>query len=162
MDADAVEGFTRTVDEAAARLLACSEAEASRVPAPGKWSKKEIIGHLIDSAVNNHVRFVRAQASHDLVFDGYDQDEWVRVQRYRDRGWTDLVRLWQGYNHHLAAVMAAADAAVLMRPRSRHNLDEIAFKPVPRETPATLDYMMRDYIVHLEHHLRQALPNLNV
>src|SRR6185436_18687564 len=99
----------------------------ARAPAPGKWSKKEIIGHLIDSAANNHARFVRAQATDDLVFDGYDQDEWVRVQRYRERPWRDLVGLWQAYNHHMASLMASADPAARDRPRARHNLEEIAF-----------------------------------
>ena len=51
---------------------------------PGKWSPREIIGHLIDSASNNHQRFVRALFQDDLVFPGYDQDAWVAAQAYRD------------------------------------------------------------------------------
>src|SRR5262245_53778773 len=146
-----------TVDHSATRLLGISDKEAAQSPSPDKWSKKEIIGHLIDSAANNHARFVRAQTSADLVFDGYDQDEWVRVQRYRDRPWKELVELWQRYNHHIAFVMAATDETVLARPRSRHSLDTIAFKTVPSSQPATLEYLMIDYVDHLEHHLRQIL-----
>ena len=144
-----------TVDQAATRLLAFSDSEAGRVPAPGKWSTKEIIGHLIDSAANNHGRFVRAQSSPDLVFDGYEQDEWVRVQRYRERPWKGLVELWQHYNHHIAFVMAGTDEAALTRPRGRHSLDTMAFKAVPSTQPVTLEYLMIDYVDHLEHHLRQ-------
>jgi len=144
-----------TVDQAATRLLQISDEEAGRHPSPGKWSKKEIIGHLIDSAANNHGRFVRAQGSPDLVFDGYDQDEWVRVQRYRDRPWKDLVELWQRYNQHIASVIAATDDKALARLRSRHSLDMIAFKAVPSTQPVTLEYLMIDYVDHLEHHLRQ-------
>ena len=88
-----LDDFRRTVDRAAERLLAVSDADAGRSPAPGKWSKKEIIGHLIDSAANNHGRFVRAQLQEDLIFLGYDQDAWVRLQHYRERSWNDLVRL---------------------------------------------------------------------
>lgn len=157
MDDEFLSDFRRTVDEAAARLLGCADEEAGKAPAPGKWSKKEIIGHLIDSAAHNHVRFVRAQATDDLVFDGYDQDEWVRVQRYRERPLADLVRLWHSYNHHLANVMAVTEPSALERPRPRHTLDSIAFRPIDRARPATLDFFMRDYVDHLKHHLRQTL-----
>jgi hypothetical protein len=149
--------FRQTVDVAASRLLAYTDEEASRVPAAGKWSKKEIIGHLIDSAANNHARFVRGQSIDHLVFEGYDQEAWVRVQRYRERPWRDLVALWQVYNHHIAGVMEAVDPAVLTASRPRHSLDRIAFETVPADRPATLEYLMRDYVLHLEHHLRQAL-----
>src|SRR6266498_1695508 len=109
MDAAFLADFRRTIDRAAERLAAVSDREAARSPAPGKWSKKEIVGHLIDSAANNHGRFVRAQLQEELVFPGYDQDAWVRVQRHRDRSWSDLIRLWQAYNHQIAFVMESAD-----------------------------------------------------
>jgi DinB family protein len=158
MDAAFLADFRHTVDSAAARLLALSPAQASARPAPDKWSPKEIIGHLIDSASNNHGRFVRAQLHDDLIFAGYEQDGWVRVQGYQDRPWADLVLLWQAFNHHLAHVMASTDAGALVRPRARHNLDALAWRPVDSAQPATLDYFMRDYVDHLKHHLRQALP----
>ena len=155
MDPDFLDDFRKTVDDASRLLLAFSETEAARRPAPGKWSRKEIIGHLIDSACNNHGRFVRAQLQEDLVFPGYEQDDWVRVQRYQECTWPDLVRLWQAYNHHILAVMATADMAALLRPRTRHNLDRLAWKPVSASAPVTLDFFMRDYVEHLKHHLRQ-------
>jgi len=157
IDAAFLDDFRRTVDRAAERLLAFSDADASRPPTPGKWSRKEIIGHLIDSASNNHSRFVRAQLQDDLVFPGYQQDDWVRVQRYQKQPWGDLVRLWHAYNHQIANIMEAADANAVARPRIRHNLHEIAFKAVPASVPATLGYFMHDYVAHLEHHLRQTL-----
>ena len=67
MDAAFFAAFRRTIDRAAERLGTFSDSEAGRPPAPGKWSKKEIVGHLIDSAANNHSRFVRAQLQEDLV-----------------------------------------------------------------------------------------------
>jgi hypothetical protein len=158
MDAAFLDDFRQTLDRAAQQLLLFSDATASVHPAPGKWSKKEIIGHLLDSASNNHGRFVRAQLQDDLVFPGYDQDEWVRVQRYQDRRWVDLVRAWHAYNHQIASVMEAADEDALTRRRVRHNLHELAWQTVPPSEPATLDYFMRDYVGHLKHHLEQALP----
>ena len=158
MDAAFLDDFRQTLDRAAQRLLMFSDADASAHPAPGKWSKKEIIGHLLDSASNNHGRFVRAQLQDDLVFPGYDQDAWVRVQRYQDRRWADLVRAWHAYNYQIANIMEAADREAVMRQRVRHNLHELAWKAVPASEPATLDYFMRDYVDHLKHHLSQAMP----
>ena len=149
--------FTRTVRESAGQLLTMSDADASVARAPGKWSRKEIIGHLIDSAANNHARFVRAQRTDHLVFEGYDPDAWVHAQRYNELPWADLVALWRQYNLHLASVMASADPEASDRPRQRHNLDQVAFRRISRDEPATLTYFMRDYVAHLEHHLRQAL-----
>lgn len=146
-----------TIDDSGRRLSALSEEESARRPAPNKWSTKEIVGHLIDSAANNHQRFVRARFQADLVFPGYDQDAWVRAQRYQDANWPDLVELWKRYNSHIAHVMESTPASDRLRPRARHNLHELAWKAVPESWEATLDYFMRDYVGHLKHHLAQAL-----
>lgn len=154
---DVLEDFRRTVESAAERMLLMSE-EQSRVPrADGKWSAKEIVGHLIDSASNNHQRFVRAQFTDEMVFPGYEQEEWVRVQRYQDEPWPLLVQLWKAFNLHLAHVMACAPEEVRRRLRPRHNLNRIAWQTVAEDEPSTLEYFMRDYIAHLKSHLRQVL-----
>ena len=152
-----IDDFRSLVEQSAAVLLTISEADSERRPAPGKWSPKEILGHLIDSASNNHQRFVRAQFQDDLVFAGYDQDAWVAAQKYQDTRWLALVNLWRAYNLHLARVMAATPEAVRVRKTRRHNFHEIAWKTVPHYEPATLDYFMRDYVDHLRHHLGQIL-----
>lgn len=144
-----------TVETQAERLRAISDADAGRRPAPDKWSPKEIVGHLIDSASNNHQRFVRAQFRDDLVFDGYSQEEWVTVQRYAEAPWLELIELWRSYNMHLARVMAAVPPAVRDRPVVDHNFDQIAWRTVPAGQATTLDYFMADYVGHLEHHLAQ-------
>ena len=154
----AAQRLTDAVERATPRLLALSDAAAGTPPAQGKWSPKEVIGHLIDSASNNHGRFVRAQFSDDLVFAGYEQDEWVAAQRYADAPWNDLVALWRGFNLHLARVMASTPEEIARKPRAAHNLDTIAFVAVPRDQPATLAYFMADYVDHLEHHLAQIFP----
>lgn len=144
-----------TVQRAAPALLALPAEAAARRPAPGKWSPKEIIGHLIDSASNNHGRFVRAQFEDHLEFAGYDQERWVAAQRYQDADWPELVALWRQFNLRLAQVMASIPAEVRGRERARHNLQERAFRPLPPGNPATLDFLMEDYVEHLKHHLAQ-------
>jgi hypothetical protein len=141
--------------ESLPRLQRLTEAEAGRQPRPGKWCPSEIIGHLIDSASVNHQRFLNARVKDDLVFAGYDQDELVAAQNYREAPWSELVMLWHAYNLHIARVMEAIPVSERERPRTRHNLDEIAWQTVPRNQPATLDYLMSDYVGHLKHHLAQ-------
>ncbi|GAC1418009.1 MAG: DinB family protein [Gemmatimonadaceae bacterium] len=151
-----VEALRRAIHDATPVLQGMSE-EASRLrPGPGKWCPREVIGHLIDSASNNHQRFVRAQFQEDLIFSGYEQDAWVSLQRYRDAPWNELITLWRSFNLHIARIMEAVPKDERIRLRARHNLDELAWKPVPPELPATLDYFMSDYVAHLEHHLRQV------
>lgn len=152
---DYITDLCDTVDRAAVELLEVSAEAASVRPAPGRWSAKEIVGHLIDSAANNHQRFVRARWQDDLVFAGYDQDAWVEAQRYQAAPWPDLVALWRDYNRQLARVMAAVPAAVRFREHRRHNLHEIAWQVVPAGETVTLDYLMSDYVGHLHHHLGQ-------
>ncbi|HYP00272.1 MAG TPA: DinB family protein [Pyrinomonadaceae bacterium] len=155
---DVLEDFRRTIETNAARLGALDEAEVrrrARDGGGGAWTPKEIVGHLIDSAANNHARFVRAQFTDDLVFDGYEQEQWVQAQRYNEESWPLLVALWKNYNLHLLHVMAAAPEATLRQPRTRHTLDKIAWQAVDAGQPATLEYLMTDYIGHLKSHLRQ-------
>jgi DinB superfamily len=152
---DYVDDLRQTVTRTAAALAAVSDEAAARRPAAGKWSAKEIIGHLVDSAANNHQRFVRAQFQDDLVFSGYAQDAWVAVQAYQDAPWRDLLVLWREYNLHLARVMERVPEAVRLRVRHRHNLHQLAFQAVPEDQPTTLEYFMRDYVAHLHLHLTQ-------
>jgi hypothetical protein len=150
----------RVVTRAAERLRRMTNEEAVQPRQPGKWSPAQIIGHLVDSASNNHQRFVRARFRPGLRFDGYEQDVWVDAQHYASAPWSDLVDLWTAFNLHLARVMATTPEDVLRMPRRDHNLDVLAWEPVPAEEPTTLEYFMRDYVGHLKHHLRQIDPDL--
>lgn len=154
---DSATRLRAAVDAGARDLAALTDAESARRPAPGRWSPREVIGHLIDSASNNHGRFVRALSQDDLVFPGYAQDGWVEAQRYAEAPWGELVALWAAFNRHLARVMDAMPTDARTRPRARHNLDQIAFRTLPSGAPATLEWFMADYVDHLEHHLRQVL-----
>jgi DinB family protein len=150
-----LEDFRTTIERAENRLLSISEQESQIPRAEGKWSPKEIIGHLIDSATNNHQRFVRAQFDDNLSFSGYEQEEWVRVQGYIQEPWPQLVQLWKHYNLHLLHVMSMVPEQTRTKPRSTHNLDQIAWKTIAKNETVTLDYFMRDYVAHMKNHLGQ-------
>ena len=153
--AEVATDLRRTVDSATERLKAIPSDRAREPAAAGKWSAQEIIGHLVDSASNNHGRFVRAQLGDDLFFPGYDQAAWVSVQQYSAADWSELIALWRTFNSHIAHVVERIPQDVATQPRAYHNLDEIAWKTVPREQPATLEYFVRDYVAHMKHHLAQ-------
>lgn len=123
----------------------------------GKWSPREIIGHLIDSASNNHQRFVRAQFTDDLVFAGYEQEGWVRVQGYQEEDWSGLLELWKLYNKHIHRVMSLVPEDTRTKPRYKHNLHQIASDKLSENEPVTLEWFMRDYVDHMKKHLAQIL-----
>lgn len=145
-----------TIDDAERWLSRLPDATIRWKPSPTAWSIKEIIGHLVDSAANNHQRFVRAETQDDLVFPGYEQEHWVRAQQYDDAPFSELLALWTSYNRHLARVMTAVPAHIRERRHTRHNLHQIGWRPFAAENPATLDDLMHDYVLHLEHHLTQV------
>jgi hypothetical protein len=147
--------FQTTVETATGRLLAIPEAESARVRFDGQWSARQVLGHLIDSAANNHPRFVRAQVIDHLVFEGYDQEQWIKIQHYQQASWPLLVQLWKSYNLHLLHVVAGIPEAVLKQPRTRHSLDRIAWQTVSASEPVTLEYLIRDYLGHMQDHLKQ-------
>jgi hypothetical protein len=144
--AAAIDRLAVLLEEVPARLLAVSEAQASAPVAGMRWSRKELVGHLIDSAGNNHQRFVRSQYQTEMSFPRYVQDEWIAAQGYRDRPWSELVELWRLYNRHLLHVMRRVPPAAF------GNVCVVA-----ADEPSTLWHHMTDYVVHLEHHLQQAL-----
>lgn len=153
---DYVRDLETTVEDTMAWLATLSETAVRWRPKPAAWSTKEILGHLIDSAANNHQRFVRAAQQDDLVFPGYEQDYWVRVQGYASAPWHDVITLWGAYNRHLARVMALVSDDVRFRRHDRHNMHVLGWQPYAADQPASLDDLMRDYVLHLKHHVSQA------
>lgn len=136
-------------------LLLATDQQVSMKPAPNKWSPKEILGHLIDSASNNHGRFVRAQSTDTLFGETYDQETWVEVQEYQMLNWQELLITWRQLNMQIAYLMHITEEDVRYNPRTKHNLHEIAFQDFQENEPATLGAFMEDYVIHLRHHLGQ-------
>ena len=132
------------VDRAAEHLRSLGEADVTRSRGAGKWVRKEILGHLIDSAANNHQRFVRAQFADPFLWPGYDQQGWVSLHRYRERPWAELVDLWVALNRQVAVAIEAVPPEQLQ-----------TSCVIGAREPASLEWWMRDYLRHLKHHLGQ-------
>ncbi len=154
MPEDTANELIKIVDTTAQKLKTLDEVLVREKPAPNKWSIQQVLGHLVDSAVNNHHRFVRAQEVDVFIFPKYEQDSWVSVQDYNASSWVELIELWRLYNRHLVQVIK----------RVPHEKLEVECRIGPYE-PVTLGYLIEDYLVHLKHHLRQiedriaALPD---
>ena len=132
------------IAEIPGRFRQFSEEEANTPPAPGKWSKKEILGHLIDSANNNHSRFVRGQFQAEPVnLIKYSQDEWVSLQDYREEDMETIVKLWEAYNRHIAHVISGM-------PEDKYKV----LWDAGGDEPVTMEWLIKDYVDHMEHHFK--------
>jgi DinB superfamily len=127
-------------------LSRISEQEAAAKPSARAWSKKEELGHLIDSAANNHVRFVAASLQPSFHGVGYEQDAWVERHGYNDMPWADIVDFWRRYNHFLVALVR------------RIPEDRLDTPCVLGDSPAvTLRFLIEDYQLHMQHHIDHIL-----
>jgi hypothetical protein len=140
--------FERILDESSKKLLRYSEDEAGKKPVPEKWSKKEILGHLVDSAANNHQRFVRMQIENNLQMPSYEQDQWVAVQHYNTISWNELIRFWETYNYHLLHILWNINPSKLLNTAT-----------IGSHAEMTLEFIIEDYVGHLKHHLEQIIVN---
>ena len=138
--------LTNILDTVPACLAQITDSDAALKTGPDRWSKKEILGHLIDSAGNNHQRFVRAQLAPHVDFLRYEQESWVVAQSYGTEPWTDLVNLWVAFNRHLLHLLKTMPESALPH--------EISIGGTP---PMTLVALIEDYVRHLDHHLDQIL-----
>lgn len=140
------EKIRETVLAVKPELLKISEDTASKKETPNKWSKKEILGHLIDSASNNHQRFVRAVQNAAMDFPPYNQNQWVEAQHYNEINWLDLVELFSQYNFHLSRIIDFLPSEALNNPCN-----------IGKENPVTLKFVIEDYLRHLKHHLEKIV-----
>src|ERR1022692_2195580 len=125
------------------RLEKLSRETAENKPTPSTWSPKEELGHLLDSAANNHQRIVRAQLEDNPATPGYAQSAWVAVHAYQRRDWRELIELWQALNRQLlAAAEAVPDSAWSRR------------LTVAGSGPQTPPFVFDDYLTHMLHHLQ--------
>ncbi|KQL48464.1 hypothetical protein AN963_01235 [Brevibacillus choshinensis] len=123
--------------------------QTTKSPVPEKWSPLEILGHLCDSAINNLGRFIRAQTEQPYHIVPYKQNEWVSNQAYQERPVEEIVQLWIGLNQSVLHVMKT------MPPdKGQHRCE------VPDGTTVTLEWLMADYVDHLEHHLGQICKGI--
>jgi len=127
-----------------AALLAVPEILADTPWRAGGWTRKQIVGHLCDSAANNRQRFVRASIDGKYAGPGYAQDAWVEVHGYADQSWEMLLRWWQVEHEILKSVVARIPCERMGTACT-----------VGDDAPVTLQFLIEDYIAHQQGHLKQ-------
>ncbi|OAB38246.1 metal-dependent hydrolase [Paenibacillus macquariensis subsp. defensor] len=124
-----------------------SELEVSERPLPHKWSKKEILGHLCDSAINNLERFIKIQYEHQLfVLTPYDQVQWVDIQDYQEISIEEIINLWCNLNKKISRVIAKIPNEKL-----------VYLCDIGNNQLKTLELLIQDYLEHMEHHLSDQI-----
>jgi hypothetical protein len=142
----------RLIEDEYNLLLALPEERAGVRPgADTTWSPKEELGHLIDSAINNHVRFVCAASQPEFHGASYAQNAWVLAHGYQEMPWLTIVPLWLQYNALLAVVLARIPD---------EKLQTLCY--VGSGAPVTLKYLAEDYVVHARHHIDHLLGRAHV
>ncbi len=138
------------IDRLPARLQALPSDKVEHKPAPGAWSAKEELGHLLDSAANNHQRIVRTQLEDNPAMPNYDGDAWVALHRYQDRDWHSLIERWAALNRQLLAAAEAVPDSAWSRTCT-----------IADSKPLTLQFVFDDYIDHMVQHLRHMGVNVD-
>lgn len=141
--------FAAVIEAGQKRLVEISAADSTQRPAAGGWSKREELGHLVDSAINNYARVIRTQQEDDPTLPGYQQDAWVERQGYQERDWKELIALWTALNQHLLHAARRVPPAALTRTCT-----------VGKDPKCTLAFLIEDYVDHMVHHLEHIGVNV--
>jgi hypothetical protein len=131
------------LDQVPSRLEQLSPKQVELKPAPSKWSPKEELGHLLDSAANNHQRIVRTQLEDKPAMPGYDGNRWVELHAYQRRNWRELIELWSSLNQQLLVAAEAVPESSWLRTCT-----------IADSEPLTLKFVFEDYLDHMGHHLQ--------
>lgn len=141
-----------TIEREHPHLRAVTDEQAAVHPdGPASWSPKQELGHLIDSAANNHIRFVRAALEPEYRGTGYAQNAWVDLHGYQDMPWHSILILWLQLNDLLASLIARI-------PENR--METQCF--IGSAPPVTLAFLIEDYILHMQHHVDHMLKRERV
>ena len=140
------ERLRTAIAEAEPKLRAISEASATTRAGGGDgWSHKQELGHLIDSATNNRARFINAALAGKYAGPSYDGDGWVALGGYAEMSWSEVVGLWTALNRALAVLVERIPADRLSAPCR-----------IGDGNPVTLEFVIADYIDHMQHHLEHV------
>lgn len=141
---DIIERFALLIENGVERLRVMDDDASEQRPRPEGWSAKETLGHLVDAASNCHQCLARGQLDEILAFPDYDHRAWIRIQRYQDEPWEELIELWKSYNWHLIHVITCM---------SEQRLKTTCL--VGRNKPIPLSKLVVDYVEHVDYFLKK-------
>ena len=145
------------VAQVADELFELGDTQMSKVRKAGGWSRKQILGHLIDSSIVNHKRIIESQLTDSIYFKGYAHQQWVELQGYQQMDWEEIVTLWCALNMQLCTIVERIPSETIDKMHVDHSYHETAFNALAADEPSTLGYLIADYFAHLQYHLDQIL-----
>jgi hypothetical protein len=131
------------------KLSAIDGETFSAKPQPQKWSKNEVLGHLVDSAQNNLRRFICAQYEARPPQILYKQDFWVSANGYVNYWQADIIGLWRLVNLQICHVLENMP---------EENYQQLCSTSPDPDYTQTLEWLAADHVKHLKHHLNQIIP----
>lgn len=143
-----VEDLLQVVERYSEKFGHISELEFLFSPSPEKWSRKEVLGHLIDSAQNNLRRFITGQYEQSPPRILYEQDFWVQASGYRDVPAKDLIQMWKLMNEQIARVLINMPAGNYSRQCDTGH---------QKSNLRSLEWLAEDYVRHMKHHINQII-----
>ena len=147
---EVTEELKRIVSDFSAKISSIPEMDFAAKPLPNKWSKKEVLGHLIDSAQNNMRRFICGQYESIPPHIVYEQDFWVSANAYGQAKSEHVIQLWQLINDRLVDVLNTMPPA---------NYKKNCNTGRTSEQLHSIEWLAEDYVKHMKHHLNQIIPN---
>ncbi len=136
--------FSARLASAEADLRVITEVEAVEPYKKEAWTRKQVLGHLIDSAINNHVRFVTAALDGEYTGPAYHAQGWVEMHDYANMLWSELLDLWRAHNALLARVVRQIPE------------DQLSAEcRIGADKPVTLRYVIEDYLHHMDDHITE-------
>ncbi|MDM5336323.1 DinB family protein [Fictibacillus enclensis] len=142
-----ISGINHWIRELPQALGQMSEIETSHRPAPHKWSKKEIVGHLCDSAINNITRFIKMQYEEQpYVIQPYDQDQWVSEQHYQDQTLEEVLTLFIVLNQQIITILSSVP---------KEKLSYLC--NIGSHQQETFEWLIKDYLEHMDHHINNQI-----
>lgn len=147
------------IDYAFTELLKLDENYVSDKPEKDKWSKKEILGHLNDSFLNNAGRVILAYDQNHLNFDGYNADLWVTANGYQAKTWLSIVNLWKVGQQQMVDLIRHVPAKIMNNQTKEHRFNEMLMVKPQKGEVSSLGYLIADYIYHQEYHLKQIIKS---
>lgn len=143
-----VNELNKIINDFTQKLKQFSEQELVEKPMPHKWSKKEVIGHLIDSGQNNLRRFITGQYETLPPKIVYNQDFWVTANNYQEMNGQDVIHLWQLINKQITNVLSS------MQP---DQFEKTCNTSKDGTELRSLEWLAQDYVKHMKHHLNQVI-----
>lgn len=142
-----IDGINQWISRIPEEFNRMSERQVSEYPHPNKWSKKEVLGHLCDSALNNLERFIKIQYEEQpYMIQPYDQEQWVKVQQYQETALEEIINLYCTLNNQIITIIRTVPTEKLS-----YQCD------IGKGQKETLEWLIKDYLEHMEHHIKNQI-----